>query len=140
MIFLANQDSLSRSRVSQCYHISRSRFLNLSRFLSLKSQKSLYYVEKSCKFLRNLGSLDKSRRSQFVLTILINILTKINLDGKISTEKKKVDLDVMDNLDTSKKYVSTRRTFSISTVETPRVRQILYWNVKPLQLVYCNDF
>ncbi len=49
MTFLANLDSLSRSRsrVSQCYHISRSRFLNLSRFLSLKSRKSLDYVEKS---------------------------------------------------------------------------------------------
>ena len=43
MTFLANLDSFSRSRsrVSQCYHSSRSRFLNLSRFLSLKSQKSL---------------------------------------------------------------------------------------------------
>ena len=37
MTFLANLDSLSRSRVSQYYHSSRSRFLNLSRFLSLKS-------------------------------------------------------------------------------------------------------
>jgi hypothetical protein len=33
---------------------------------------------------------------------------------KISTEKKKVDLDVMDNLDTLQKLVSTLRTFSIS--------------------------
>ena len=32
----------------------------------------------------------------------------------LDREKKKVDLDVMDNLDTLKKLVSTRRTFSIS--------------------------
>ncbi len=78
--------------------------------VSKKSWKSLDYVEKSQKFSINLKSLDKSRQSQFVSTILINISTKINLDR----EKKKVDLDVMDNLDTSKKLVSTRRTFSIS--------------------------
>ena len=53
MTFLANLDSFSRSRsrVSQCYHSSRSRFLNLSRFLSLKSRKSL---EKVLIMLRNL--------------------------------------------------------------------------------------
>jgi hypothetical protein len=41
MTFLANLDSLSRSRsrVSQFYHISRSRFLNLSRFFTLKYLK-----------------------------------------------------------------------------------------------------
>ncbi len=41
MSFLANLDSLcwSPSRVSQFYHISRSRFLNLSRFLILKYLK-----------------------------------------------------------------------------------------------------
>jgi hypothetical protein len=41
MTFLANLDSLSRSRsrVSQFYHISRSRFLNLSRFFILKYLK-----------------------------------------------------------------------------------------------------
>ena len=38
-----------------------------------------------------------------------------NLDFKnLDREKLKVHLDVMDNLDTSKKLVSTRRTFSIS--------------------------
>ena len=38
-----------------------------------------------------------------------------NLDFKnLDREKFKVHLDVMDNLDTSKKLVSTRRTFSIS--------------------------
>ena len=51
--------------------------------------------------------------------ILLNILTQPSLDWKvsllkISTEKKKVDLDMMDNLDTSKKLVSTLRRFSIS--------------------------
>ncbi len=46
MTFLANLDSLSwsPSRVSQFYHIYWSRFLNLSRFLILKS-KSLDNVE-----------------------------------------------------------------------------------------------
>jgi hypothetical protein len=83
MTFLANLDSFSRSRsrVSQCYHSSRSRFLNLSRFLSLKSRKSL---EKVSIMSRNL---DKSRKSQFVSTISINISTKINLDRKISILK-----------------------------------------------------
>ncbi len=78
MTFMANLDSFSRSRsrVSQCYHSSRQRFLNLSRFLSLKSRKSLEkesldYVEKSQKFLINLESLDLSRRSRFVSTISI---------------------------------------------------------------------
>ncbi len=68
MTFLANRDSFSRSRsrVSQCYHSSRSRFLNLLRFYSLKSRKSLEKVS----------------------TISINILTKINLDQKILTEIK----------------------------------------------------
>ncbi len=41
MKFLANLDSLSRSRsrFSQFYHISRSRFLNLSRFFTLEYLK-----------------------------------------------------------------------------------------------------
>ncbi len=38
----------------------------------------------------------------------------MNLDWKILTEKKKVDLNRQENLDTSKKLVLTRRTFSIS--------------------------
>jgi hypothetical protein len=38
---------------------------------------------------------------------------QFSLDWKISTKKKKVDLDEMDNLDTLKKLVSTLRTFSI---------------------------
>ena len=76
MTFLANLNSLSRSRsrVSQYYHSSRSRFLNLSRFLSLKSQKSLDNVEKSRKVSRNL------EKSQLVSTISINILTQPSLD------------------------------------------------------------
>jgi hypothetical protein len=69
MTFLANLDSFSksRSRVSQCYHSSRSRFLNLSRFLSLKSRKIL---EKVSIMSRNL---DKSGKSRFVLTISIRL-------------------------------------------------------------------
>ncbi len=49
----------------------------------------------------------------------MKILTQPSLDWKvlilkISTEKKKVDLDMMDILDGFQKLVSTRRTFSIS--------------------------
>ena len=80
--------------------------------VSKKSWKSLDYVEKSWKVSINLKSLDKSRQSRFVSTISINILTKINLDRKISilkisTEKKKVSLDGRENLDSFKKLVST---------------------------------
>jgi hypothetical protein len=88
--------------------------------VSKKSWKSLDYVKKSQKFLINLESLDKSEQSWFVLTISISILTKIKLDQKnlnfknLDREKKKVDLNVMDNPNTSKKLVSTQRTFSIS--------------------------
>ncbi len=87
--------------------------------VSKKSWKRLDYVEKSQKFSINLKRLDKSRESGFVLTISINISTKINLDQKISilkisTKKKKVDLDMMDILDGFQKLVSTRRTISIS--------------------------
>ncbi len=117
MTFLANLDSFSRSRtrVSQCYHSSRSRFLNLSRFLSLKSRVSI-----------NLESLDLSPRSRFVSTISICLddLDKYldedksrpkNLDFKnLDRDKIKVDLDVMDNLEGFQKLVSTRWTFSIS--------------------------
>jgi hypothetical protein len=51
--------------------------------------------------------------------ILLNISTQPSLDWKvsilkISTEKKKVDLDMMEILDGFQKLVSTRRTFSIS--------------------------
>jgi hypothetical protein len=69
MKFLANLDSLSRSRsrVSQFYHISRSRFLNLSRFFTLKFLKKSRNLDKSQKVstdLENLGSLDLSRQSR----------------------------------------------------------------------------
>ncbi len=55
MTFLANLDSFSRSRsrVSQCYHSSQSRFLNLLRFLSLKSRKSLEKVSIMSRNLEN---------------------------------------------------------------------------------------
>ncbi len=55
MPYLANLDNLSQSwsRVSQCYHISWSRFLNLSRFLSLKSRKSLEKVLIMSRNLKN---------------------------------------------------------------------------------------
>ena len=49
----------------------------------------------------SLDNLDKKSRR-----IQVSIL-------KISTEKKKVDLDVMDNLDGFQKLVSTQWTFSI---------------------------
>ncbi len=69
--------------------------------------------------------LDKSRKSRFVLTISICLdnLKKYldkdksrqkNLDFKnLEREKKKVDLGVMDILDSFQKLVSTRRTISI---------------------------
>ena len=64
------------------------------------------------------GYLDLSRLSRFVSTILIKISTQVNLNWivsilKILTEIKKVNLDVMDNLDGFQKLVSTRWTFSI---------------------------
>ncbi len=64
--------------------------------------------------------LDKSR---FVLICLDDLDKYLDedksrlksLDFKnLDREKKKVDLDAMDNLDTLKKLVSTQRTFSIS--------------------------
>ncbi len=91
-----------------------------------KSRKSLDYVEKSRKISKNLESLDLSRRSRFVSTISICLdnLDKYldkdksrpkNLDFKnLDREKKKVDLNVMDILDSFQKLVSTRRTISIS--------------------------
>ena len=89
MTFLANLDSLSRSRsrVSQFYHISRSRFLNLSRFLILKYLKSLDNVEIMSRYLDKsrfvsicLDKSQKSRQSRFVSTISINISTRQSLD------------------------------------------------------------
>ena len=89
MTFLANLDSLSRSRsrVSQFYHISRSRFLNLSRFLILKYLKSLDNVEIMSRYLDKsrfvsicLDKSRKSRQSRFVSTISINISTRQSLD------------------------------------------------------------
>ncbi len=101
-------DSFSRSRlrVSQFYHISRSRFLSLSRFLGLM------YLKKSqeCRdFLTNLAAswqiLKKLAASRQILTISICLdnLDK-NLDAsksrlkkswflKSQARKKKFDLD-----------------------------------------------
>ena len=68
-------------------------YLDLSRFVSIVS----IGLDDLDKYLKE----DKSRLK--------------NLDFKnLDREKLKVHLDVMDNLDTSKKLVSTRRTFSIS--------------------------
>jgi hypothetical protein len=69
-----------------------------------------------------LDNLDASWQISTIwtgLAISTKILTRQSLDWKvsilkISTEKKKVDLDMMDSLDGLKKFVSTRRTFSIS--------------------------
>ncbi len=73
MTFLANLDifSQSRSRVSQCYHSYRSRFLNLSRFLSLKSQKifrsRFIFVQIFIQIVEtNRDRQDKSRLSRFI--------------------------------------------------------------------------
>ncbi len=62
MKFLANLDSLSRSRsrVSQYYHISWSRFLNLSRFLAWSTSKMSRYLDKSQKVSIYLESLNEN--------------------------------------------------------------------------------
>jgi hypothetical protein len=73
-------------------------YLDLSRFVSIVS----IGLDDLDKYLKE----DKSRLKNLDFK---NINFK-NLDR----EKLKVHLDVMDNLDTSKKLVSTRRTFSIS--------------------------
>ncbi len=80
--FLANLDSLSwsQSSVTQFYHISWLRFLNLLRFLSLKSLK------KSWKCW-DISSLDKFRQSWFISTVSMKILTQLNLNWKVSILK-----------------------------------------------------
>ncbi len=76
-------------------------------------------VLKKSRLCREISKiLDKSRQSRFVSTISINISTKINLDRKISilkisTEKKEVDLHMMDILDGFQKLVSTRRDLDL---------------------------
>ncbi len=72
----------------ESYHISRSRFLNLLRFLGL------IYLKKSLKCQDFSINLAASRQSWCVLTILTKILTLQSLDWKvsilkISTETKK---------------------------------------------------
>jgi hypothetical protein len=74
---------------------------------------------------KNLDYLEKSWASQIISMISISLddldksldslvsITKVSII-KISTEKKKDDLDPRENLNTLKKLVSTRRTFSIS--------------------------
>ncbi len=67
MKFLANLDSLSQSwsRVSQFYNISRSRFLNFSRFLSLK------YLKKSRQILKISTQLNLNWKA-----LILKILTE----------------------------------------------------------------
>jgi hypothetical protein len=71
----------------------------------------------------NLENLDVSRQISTISTRLDNLDKNLdasksrlkNLDFKnLDREKKKVDLDRRENLDNLKKFVSTRRTFSIS--------------------------
>ena len=114
MTFLENLDSLSQSRlrVSQIYHISRLRFLNLSRFLILKYLKKSGYRD-------ILINLEKSWQILKILTFLTKILKQPSLDWKvsilkISTEKKKVVLNMMNILDGFQKLVSTDQEISIS--------------------------
>jgi hypothetical protein len=59
-------------------------------------------------FLTNLDCISTN------LDCVMTNLDKSWQSRQISTEKKKVDLDVMDNLDRFQKLVSTRWTFSIS--------------------------
>jgi hypothetical protein len=147
--FLANLDSLSQSRswVSQFYHISRSRFLNLSRFLSLKSLKkswkSLENVEISQQISKSLDKSRKSWQSRFILTVSMKILTQLNLDWKVSTlkilaEKKNNFVSTVRIMLTSFKSWSWQieksgsRSRLVSTVEAPRIT----WN--PLNVIIDN--
>jgi hypothetical protein len=91
--------------------------------ISIETKKVSIYLDKistKSRLPTNISkNLDLSWQSRFVSTISINISTKINLNQKISilkisTEKKKVDLDMMDILNGFQKLVSTWRTISIS--------------------------
>ncbi len=68
---------------------------------------------------KNRGNLNLSRIISMVLIILIEVSTQPSLDCEsldfknLEREKKIVDLDCRENLDTWKKLVSTHRTFSI---------------------------
>ncbi len=119
--FLAFLDSLSLSRprsasifVFSCRDFSIRRDFrprqcrDLSTNLEI-SRQILRFLDKSrLRLDKSRLRLDKSRQSRRVSTISTKISTRQSLDWKISTEKKKV------NLDNLKKLVSTRRTFSIS--------------------------
>jgi hypothetical protein len=126
---LAFLDSLSRSRSAWIFVFSRRDFsTNLD-----KSRQILTNLDKSRQISTNLDksrqistNLDKSRQILTISTILtcLDNLDK-NLDAtksrlksldlkNLDREKKKVDLDVMDNLDGFQKLVSTWWTFSIS--------------------------
>jgi hypothetical protein len=87
--------------------------------VSIYLDKILIYLEKILITFKYLKNLDLSQKSRFVSTISIKISTHLNLDWKvsilkISTQIKKIDLDVKDNLDRFQKLVSTRWTFSVS--------------------------
>ncbi len=72
--------------------------------VSIYLDKISIYLEKISITFKYLKNLDLSRKSRIVSTISIKILIPLNLNWKvsilkISTEKKKIDLDVKDNLD-----------------------------------------
>jgi hypothetical protein len=79
------------------------------------------YLDKSQKVLINLKKSRQISKISKILTVLTKILTQPSLDWKVSifkilTDKKKVDLDMMDILDGFQKLVST--------VEAPRLKKI----------------
>ncbi len=105
---LAFLDSLSWSRSAWIFVFSRRDFSIRRDFSSFWDSKGFNNVEISWQI---------STASRQILTASRQILTSLDwkiLILKISTEKKKVDLDRWENLNNSKKLVLTRRTFSIS--------------------------
>ena len=119
---------ISRSRSNYNFHKSRSRLILLVHFTNRHLWKDgtfhsylLVKISQKCREISK--SLDKSR---FVSKVSISLddldkyLDKVksrlkNLDFKnLDRDKKKVDLNMKDNLDGFQKLVLTRWTFSIS--------------------------
>jgi len=127
---LAFLDSLSRSRlrVSQFYHISRSRFLNLLRFLGLM------YLNKSQKcwdFLTNLTATQQ-------ISLCLN-----NLDKNLDVSKSWLKSLNMKNLDQVKKSSSQqlRKSWQFLKARLDRLRNLNLdldwsWLSRPPSLVF----
>ncbi len=108
IIFLGRDFSICQDFWAWCTSKSLKN-VKISRQISLRLNKSW----------KNSLRLDKSWQSWYVSTLSTKISTRQSLDWKSLDFKnlereKKCDLDCRENLDTWKKLVSTRRTFSIS--------------------------